>query len=95
MFFDFNAMIIGGSVKAAKLFLYKISQDFNPESHSAFLKDQVKDEKYESKYRIYSKTIRGFLFFFSQKLRITFECGLHSSADFIFFFLKRFPIRPK
>ena len=52
MFFDFNAMIIGGSVKAAKLFLYKISQDFNPESHSAFLKDQVKDEKYESKYVI-------------------------------------------
>ena len=48
-----------------------------------------------SKYRIYSKTIRGFLFFFSQKLRITFECGLHSSADFIFFFFKRFPIRPK
>ena len=49
-------------------------------------------------YRIYSKTIRGFLFFFSQKLRITFECGLHSSADFIFFFQtrkKRFPIRPK
>ena len=31
MFFDFNAMIIGGSVKAAKLFLYKISQDFNPD----------------------------------------------------------------
>ena len=49
-------------------------------------------------YRIPSKTIRGFLLFFSQKLRIliefylillnkiwqklriTFECGLHSSA---------------
>ena len=40
------------------------------------------------KYRINSKTIRGFLFFFSQKLRITFECGLHSSADFIFFFFR-------
>ena len=26
-----------------------------------------------------------FIVFFSQKLRITFECGLFSSADFIFF----------
>ena len=32
------------------------------------------------------KQSADFFFFFSQKLRITFECGLHSSADFIFFF---------
>ena len=29
-----------------------------------------------------------FIVFFSQKLRITFECGLFSSADFIFFLPK-------
>ena len=49
-----------------------------------------KDEQLQGKiYRKNSKTIRGFLFFFSQKLRITFECGLHSSADFIFLFFQK------
>ena len=43
-------------------------------------------------YPINSKITRGLNFFFSQKLRVIFECGLFSSADwilFFFFFLTR------
>ena len=45
----------------------------------------------KSQYPINSKITRGLIFFFSQKLRVIFECGLFSSADWILFFFFFWP----
>ena len=90
-FFAFGTL--ASNVHHANVQTLKIKKDFGLD-YSKFGQDLKQTKQYKKLTQLTRKQSADFFFFFSQKLRITFECGLHSSADFIFFFSEKVNVFP-